>query len=76
MDDRWLPMGEISRYLGVSTDTIYRWIENDGMPASKIGRFWKFKKEKVDAWIEAGGAAKEPIRQKKINKNAQNNNKA
>jgi DNA binding domain, excisionase family len=57
MIDRWLSMDEICQYLGASTDTIYRWIEHNGMPASKVGRFWKFKKNKVDAWIEAGGAA-------------------
>jgi hypothetical protein len=22
-----------------------------------MGRLWKFKKEQVDAWVEAGGAA-------------------
>jgi hypothetical protein len=26
------------------------------MPAHRLGRLWKFKKEHVDAWIEAGGA--------------------
>jgi len=57
MIDRWLSMDEICQYLGASPDTIYRWIEHNGMPASKVGRFWKFKKNKVDAWIEAGGAA-------------------
>ena len=57
MIDRWLSIDEICQYVGASTDTIYRWIENNGMPASKVGRFWKFKKNKVDAWIEAGGAA-------------------
>ena len=57
MTDRWLSMEEICKYVGASSDTIYRWIEHSGMPASKVGRFWKFKKDKVDAWIEAGGAA-------------------
>jgi hypothetical protein len=27
-----------------------------GMPAHKIGRLWKFKKEQVDKWVESGGA--------------------
>ena len=46
MTDRWLSMEEICKYVGASTDTIYRWIEHNGMPASKVGRFWKFKKIK------------------------------
>lgn len=57
MNDRWLSMEEICQYVGASADTILRWINSNGMPASKAGRFWKFKKNKVDAWIEAGGAA-------------------
>lgn len=56
MEDRWLSVGEIGRYLGVSSDTVYRWIDKRGMPAHRVGRLWKFKKESVDSWIEAGGA--------------------
>ena len=28
MEDRWLSVEEISKYLGVSSDTVYRWIES------------------------------------------------
>ena len=31
--------------------------EKHDMPAHRVGRLWKFKKEQVDAWVEAGGAA-------------------
>ena len=58
MEDRWLSVGEIGKHLGVSSDTVYRWIVKQGMPAHRVGRLWKFKKEQVDAWIETGGAAK------------------
>lgn len=57
MENRWLSVDEISKYLGVSSDTVYRWIDKHGMPAHRVGRLWKFKKEQVDAWVEAGGAA-------------------
>jgi excisionase family DNA binding protein len=57
MEDRWLSVDEIAKYLGVRRDTIYRWINDKGMPAHKIGRLWKFKKDQVDAWVEAGCAA-------------------
>lgn len=57
MENRWLSVGEISKYLGVSSDTVYRWIDKHGMPAHRVGRLWKFKKEQVDGWVEAGGAA-------------------
>ena len=56
-DDRWLSVAQISSHIGVSKDTAYRWIENQGMPAHRVGRFWKFKKEEVDQWVRSGGAA-------------------
>lgn len=56
-EDPWLSVEEIARYVGVSGDTIYRWIDKHDMPAHKVGRFWKFKRSEVDEWVKAGGAA-------------------
>ena len=57
MEDRWLSITEICKYLGVSDDTVYKWIDKHGMPAHRMGRLWKFKKEEVDEWVKDGGAA-------------------
>jgi excisionase family DNA binding protein len=57
MDDRWLSMREICKHLGVSNDTVYKWIDKNAMPAHRLGRLWKFKKDEVDAWVIEGGAA-------------------
>jgi excisionase family DNA binding protein len=57
MQDRWLSVDDICDYLGVKRDTIYKWINEKSMPAHRVGRLWKFKKEQVDAWVEAGGAS-------------------
>lgn len=59
IEDRWLSVDEISKYLGISSDTVYRWINKRSMPAHRVGRLWKFKKEQVNAWVEAGGAARD-----------------
>lgn len=56
MEDRWFSVEEMSKYLGVSNDTVYRWIDGHNMPAHKIGRLWKFKKHEVDEWVRSGGA--------------------
>lgn len=57
MDDRWLSVDDISEYLGVSKDTVYTWISAKGLPAHRVGRLWKFKREDVDEWVKSGGAA-------------------
>lgn len=55
-EDRWLSMNEMCEHLGVSNDTIYKWIAKHAMPAHRMGRLWKFKKGEVDEWVKAGGA--------------------
>ena len=57
MEDRWLSVDEIGDYLGIKRDTVYKWISEKAMPAHKIGRLWKFKKDEVDTWVREGGAA-------------------
>jgi excisionase family DNA binding protein len=43
---------EASNYLGVSPDTLYRYIYEDRIPAFKLGNRWKFKKTILDRWME------------------------
>ena len=57
IEDRWLSVEEISKYIGVSNDTVYRWIDKHRMPAQRMGRLWKFKKNEIDQWVKAGGAS-------------------
>lgn len=52
----WITLDNIARHLSVSKDTIYRWIDDRGLPAHKVGRLWKFKVSEVDAWVRAGKA--------------------
>ncbi len=54
--ERWLSVDEISAYLGVSKESIYRWAESGKMPASKVGRQWRFKVSDVDKWVRDGHA--------------------
>lgn len=55
-NEPWVSLDEVARHLGISRDTVYRWIENRGMPAHKVGRLWKFQVSEVDLWVRAGKA--------------------
>jgi len=57
MEDRWLSVSEIAAHLGIKRDTVYQWLAKKQMPAHRMGRLWKFRKEEVDEWVKAGGAA-------------------
>jgi excisionase family DNA binding protein len=52
---------QASRYLGVSADTLYKYLSRGRIPAFKLGNRWRFKKSMLDRWMErqsqAGDAA-------------------
>jgi len=57
-DDKWIGIEEAANYLSVNKDTIRNWIKkNNGIPAHKIGKLWKFKKSELDQWIKSGRSA-------------------
>jgi excisionase family DNA binding protein len=51
LSDRWLSVDEIASYLGVKRDTVYKWIDRQNMPAHKVGRLWKFRRDEIDEWV-------------------------
>jgi excisionase family DNA binding protein len=51
VDDRWRSVQEIAEYLGVSTDSVYRWVEQRGLPVHRVGRLLRFKCSEVDEWV-------------------------
>ena len=43
---------QASQYLGVSPDTLYKYVNEQKIPAFKLGNRWRFKKSKLDQWME------------------------
>ncbi|MBU6995873.1 helix-turn-helix domain-containing protein [Ferrovum myxofaciens] len=56
MSEPWVSVEQIAEHLGVTRDSIYRWIDSKGLPAHRIGRLWKFKISAVDDWVQAADA--------------------
>lgn len=47
-----LTLEEASRYLKVTKITVYRLARSGRIPASKVGKLWRFQKARLDAWLE------------------------
>ena len=43
---------EASHYLGISSDTLYKYVSMERIPAIKLGNRWRFKKTVLDEWME------------------------
>lgn len=55
---------EASSYLGVSRETLYKYLNEERIPAFKLGNRWKFKKTVLDRWMERESTS-EPARHRK-----------
>ena len=50
---------QASQYLGVSPDTLYKYVSEAKVPAFKLGNRWKFKKTVLDRWMERQSTQRE-----------------
>lgn len=58
---------QASQYLGVSPDTLYKYVGEQKIPAFKLGNRWRFKKSKLDEWMEEKSNEMEVKTRKKPN---------
>jgi excisionase family DNA binding protein len=56
---------QASQYLGVSPDTLYKYVGEQKIPAFKLGNRWRFKKSKLDQWMEEKSSEMEPQAKRK-----------
>ena len=47
-----MTLREASQYLGISPDTLYKYLSEHRIPAFKLGNRWRFKKDLLDRWME------------------------
>lgn len=55
IDDAFMTTEEVLAYLHVTQRTIYRLIQAGRIPAVRVGRQWRFRKQDVDRWLESQG---------------------
>ena len=47
-----MTLREASAYLGISPDTLYKYLNERRIPAFKLGNRWRFKKDLLDRWMD------------------------
>jgi excisionase family DNA binding protein len=49
--DKWLTLEQIADYLQLSTSSVYKMARSQKIPAYKVGRQWRFRKDEIDNWV-------------------------
>jgi len=65
-----MTLREASQYLGISPDTLYKYLNEDKIPAFKLGNRWRFKKDLLDRWMEKKSERVSDSRPKRLVKTA------
>jgi len=49
---KFMTIDEVARYLRLTEQKLYKLSQKGKIPAYKFGREWRFKKDRIDEWIE------------------------
>lgn len=60
MQSRWMTLREVAEYLQLSKDMIYRLAQSGRIPASKVGSRWRFRRERIDRWMDEMAVGTDP----------------
>jgi excisionase family DNA binding protein len=53
-----MTIDEVAEYLRVKKRTVYDWVKKGKIPAIKAVGLWRFRRERIDAWLESDAGAK------------------
>ena len=46
-----MTLEEVARYLKMKPQTIYTWAQKGKIPAAKIGKEWRFRRDLIEIWF-------------------------
>lgn len=52
----WVNTKKIAEHMGVTVETVRKWIKLEKIPCHRIGKLWKFQISEVDEWVKSGQA--------------------
>lgn len=47
-----MTLEEVAAYLKLKPQTVYKWAQEEQIPAAKLGKEWRFRKSILDEWID------------------------
>jgi excisionase family DNA binding protein len=50
-----MTIDDVAEYLRVKKRTVYDWVKKGKIPAMKTVGLWRFRKDRIDAWLEEEG---------------------
>ena len=57
---------QASSYLGISADSLYRYASEGTIPGFRLGNRWRFKKSRLDSWMDEQSGVSEGARSKAL----------
>ncbi|WP_394847477.1 helix-turn-helix domain-containing protein [Pendulispora brunnea] len=51
-DDDVLDLEDVARLLKISTKTVVKYINKRGLPATRFGQNWRFRRDNVRSWLQ------------------------
>jgi len=55
MADEIMTVEQLAKYLKTGITTIYKLAQEGKIPGNKVGNQWRFRKERIDEWLDHGG---------------------
>ncbi|MBF0594459.1 MAG: helix-turn-helix domain-containing protein [Candidatus Omnitrophica bacterium] len=52
-----MTIDEVAGYLRVKKRTVYDWVKKGKIPAMKTVGLWRFRRDRIDQWLESDAAA-------------------
>ena len=50
--DEMMTVEDVAKYLKLKPQTIYKWAQENRLPAIKLGKEWRFRKSLLDKWLD------------------------
>lgn len=52
-EEEILTIDEVAKYLKLKPQTVYKWAQEGQIPATKLGKEWRFRKRILDDWLDS-----------------------